>query len=36
VPSLHESEPVLATEPLVKQSSRVPPEVAKAFVEELM
>ena len=36
VPTLHESEPVLATEPLVKQSSRIPPDVARAFVEELM
>src|ERR1700744_1454240 len=36
VPTLDESEPVLANEPLVKQSSRIPPEVARAFVEELM
>src|SRR5882757_7489042 len=36
VPTLHESEPVLATEPLVKQSSRIPADVARAFVEELM
>ena len=36
VPTLHESEPVLANEPLVKQSSRIPPDVARAFVEELM
>src|SRR6195256_5183236 len=36
VPTLNESEPVLATEPLVKQSSRIPADVARAFVEELM
>jgi 2-oxoglutarate ferredoxin oxidoreductase subunit beta len=36
VPTLNESEPVLATEPLVKQSSRIPPEVARGFIEELM
>jgi 2-oxoglutarate ferredoxin oxidoreductase subunit beta len=36
VPTLHESEPVLSTEPLVKQASRIPPDVARAFVEELM
>src|SRR6201984_3039681 len=36
VPTLHDSEPVLANEPLVKQSSRIPPDVARAFVEELM
>ncbi len=36
VPSLHEAEPVLHEAPLVQQTSRVPPEVAKAFVSELM
>jgi 2-oxoglutarate ferredoxin oxidoreductase subunit beta len=36
VPTLHDSEPVLSTEPLVKQASRIPPDVARAFVEELM
>ena len=36
VPMLHESEPVLNKEPLVKQTSRIPAEVARAFVEELM
>src|ERR1700724_1123936 len=36
VPTLHASEPVLATGPLVKQTFRVPPDVARAFVEELM
>jgi 2-oxoglutarate ferredoxin oxidoreductase subunit beta len=36
VPSLHESEPVLANEPLVRQNWRIPPDVARSFVEELM
>jgi hypothetical protein len=36
VPTLDESEPVLAAGPLVKQTSRIPPDVARAFVEELM
>jgi 2-oxoglutarate ferredoxin oxidoreductase subunit beta len=36
VPALHESEPVLNSEPLVRQSSRIPPEVARGFIEELM
>jgi 2-oxoglutarate ferredoxin oxidoreductase subunit beta len=36
VPTLHESEPVLSAEPLVKQSSRIPADVARAFIEELM
>jgi 2-oxoglutarate/2-oxoacid ferredoxin oxidoreductase subunit beta len=36
VATLHESEPVLAKEPLVRQSWRIPPDVARSFVEELM
>ena len=36
VPTMDESEPVLAGGPLAKQSYRVPPDVARAFVEELM
>ena len=36
VPTLNESEPVLAKEPLVKQSFRIPPDVARGFIEELM
>jgi 2-oxoglutarate ferredoxin oxidoreductase subunit beta len=36
VPTLNESEPVLAKEPLVKQSSRIPSDVARGFIEELM
>ena len=36
VPSLHASEPVLNNGPLVHQDPRVPPDVARAFIEELM
>jgi 2-oxoglutarate/2-oxoacid ferredoxin oxidoreductase subunit beta len=36
VPSLHEAEPVLNQGPLVYQQARVPPEVARTFIEELM
>ena len=36
VPTLDESEPVLAKEPLVKQTWRIPPDVARGFIEELM
>jgi 2-oxoglutarate/2-oxoacid ferredoxin oxidoreductase subunit beta len=36
LPSLNEAEPVLKKGPLVGQSNRLPPEVAKAFVDELM
>src|ERR1700728_713544 len=36
LPTLHGAEPVLAQEPLVKQSYRIPPDVARSFVEELM
>jgi 2-oxoglutarate ferredoxin oxidoreductase subunit beta len=36
VPSLHASEPVLNEGPLVHQDARVPPEVARTFIEELM
>jgi 2-oxoglutarate/2-oxoacid ferredoxin oxidoreductase subunit beta len=36
LPSLHGADPVLNSGPLVKQDNRLPPEVAKAFVDELM
>ncbi len=36
LPSLHGADPVLNSGPLVKQGHRLPPEVAKAFVDELM
>ncbi len=35
LPSLHGADPVLNSGPLVKQDNRLPPEVAKAFVDEL-
>ena len=36
VPALHEAEPVLNEGPLVHLDPRVPPDVARSFVEELM
>ncbi|MGC9291607.1 MAG: 2-oxoacid:ferredoxin oxidoreductase subunit beta [Acidobacteriaceae bacterium] len=36
LPTLHEAEPVLDAGPLVQQEMRIPPEVARSFVEELM
>jgi 2-oxoglutarate ferredoxin oxidoreductase subunit beta len=33
---LHDSEPVLKAGPLVKQDNRLPPEIAKSFIDELM
>jgi 2-oxoglutarate/2-oxoacid ferredoxin oxidoreductase subunit beta len=36
VPTLHSLEPVLDSGPLVQQSSRIPAEIARSFVEELM
>src|SRR5271154_6050967 len=36
LPSLNEADPVLKSEPLVKQDYRLAPELAKAFVDELM
>ena len=36
MPSLHEAEPVLKNGPLVKQDNRLPADVAKAFIDELM
>ena len=36
LPALHEAEPVLKNAPLVKQDSRIPADVAKSFVDELM
>ena len=35
VPALHAAEPVLNAGPLVQQDSRVPPDVARTFIEEL-
>jgi 2-oxoglutarate ferredoxin oxidoreductase subunit beta len=36
LPALHAAEPVLSTGPLVHSETRVPPDVARGFVEELM
>jgi 2-oxoglutarate/2-oxoacid ferredoxin oxidoreductase subunit beta len=36
VPTLHEAEPVLNEGPLVNRDLRVPPDVARSFIEELM
>src|SRR6059036_1734214 len=36
VPTLHGAEPVLNAGPLVHSSARIPPEVSRAFIEELM
>jgi 2-oxoglutarate ferredoxin oxidoreductase subunit beta len=36
LPSLHGAEPVLNAGPLVHQKNRIPADVAKAFIEELM
>jgi 2-oxoglutarate/2-oxoacid ferredoxin oxidoreductase subunit beta len=36
LPSLHAAEPVLKNGPLVKQDNRLPADVAKAFIDELM
>jgi 2-oxoglutarate/2-oxoacid ferredoxin oxidoreductase subunit beta len=36
VPTLHGAEPVLNAGPLVHQSDRIPPEIAKSFIDELM
>jgi 2-oxoglutarate/2-oxoacid ferredoxin oxidoreductase subunit beta len=36
VPALHAAEPVLNEGPLVHQDPRVPPDIARGFVEELM
>lgn len=36
VPALHEAEPVLNEGPLVRSDPRVPPDAARAFIEELM
>jgi 2-oxoglutarate/2-oxoacid ferredoxin oxidoreductase subunit beta len=36
LPSLHESEPVLKKGALVKQDNRIPDDVAKGFLDELM
>src|SRR6266571_2955891 len=36
VPSLHASEPVLTEGPLIHRDPRVPPGVARGFIEELM
>jgi 2-oxoglutarate ferredoxin oxidoreductase subunit beta len=36
VPSLHAAEPVLNEGPLVRRDLRIPPDIARSFVEELM
>jgi 2-oxoglutarate ferredoxin oxidoreductase subunit beta len=36
VPTLHSLEPVLDSGPLVQQSSRIPAEIARSFIAELM
>lgn len=36
VPSLHQAEPVLNEGPLVHRDLKVPPDVARSFIEELM
>jgi 2-oxoglutarate/2-oxoacid ferredoxin oxidoreductase subunit beta len=36
VPTLHGAEPVLNAGPLVKQDNRIPPDIAKSFIAELM
>jgi 2-oxoglutarate ferredoxin oxidoreductase subunit beta len=36
LPTLHAAEPVLSAGPLVESNIRIPPEVAKSFVDELM
>ena len=36
LPTLHGAEPVLKNEPLVKQDIRVPADIAKSFIDELM
>ena len=36
VPALHAAEPVLNTGPLVQGDPRIPPDVARSFIEELM
>jgi len=36
VPTLHDAEPVLKEGPLVHRDPRVPANVARSFIEELM
>ena len=36
LPSLHDAEPVLKSGPLVKQDNRIPTDIAKSFIDELM
>jgi hypothetical protein len=36
LPTLHGSEPVLKAGPLVGQTGRIPADVAKSFIDELM
>jgi 2-oxoglutarate ferredoxin oxidoreductase subunit beta len=36
VPAAHEAEPVLKSGPLVHQDTRIPVDVARSFVDELM
>jgi 2-oxoglutarate ferredoxin oxidoreductase subunit beta len=36
IPAAHDAEPVLKSGPLVHQEIRIPADVAKSFVDELM
>jgi 2-oxoglutarate ferredoxin oxidoreductase subunit beta len=36
IPALHQAEPVLNEGPLVRRDPRVPPDMARSFIEELM
>ena len=36
VPTAHDAEPVLKSGPLVHQNLRIPADVAKSFIDELM
>jgi len=36
LPTLHGAEPVLNAGPLVSQDTRIPPDIAKSFIDELM
>jgi len=36
LPTLHAADPVLSAGPLVKQDNRIPPAMARSFIDELM